>query len=81
MDYLSIVASVIEEDFWNWSAARNGLIAASILQDEERCMFFWRAMQTAHHQFHDPYFRPMRELPAIAEEPDLEWFNEHVLDA
>ncbi|MEM7019816.1 MAG: hypothetical protein AAF512_21080 [Pseudomonadota bacterium] len=80
MDYLSVVTEVINEDSWNWSAARNGLIAASILQDAESCMLFWRAMQVAHHQFCDPYFQPMSDLPAIADEPDLIWFNENVLD-
>jgi len=74
MDYLTIVAAVIAEEPWNWVAARNGLVAASILQNTERCLDFWHALQQMHRQFSDPGFQPAQDQAPILQDPDLAWF-------
>jgi len=78
MDYLHIVKTVIKEDYWNWIAARNGLVAASIMQDFESCLLFWDAMKKMNKNFSDLDFKPANELPAISQDSDLVWFVEQV---
>lgn len=79
MDYLKVVEKVIKEDPWNWIVARNGLIAASILRDLEKCWFFWKAMKKVNKRFADLDFVPSCDLPAIKEDVDLTWFVEQVV--
>ncbi|MDM8547731.1 hypothetical protein [Candidatus Venteria ishoeyi] len=79
MDYLTIVEAVVKEDSWNWIAARNGLISASILRNREKCLLFWNAMRKVHKQFHNPEFTPSRDQLAVAHDPDLIWFRTHIL--
>lgn len=81
IDYLNLVETVLKEDNWNWMAARNGLVAASILQDAEKCQLFWQAMQAANQHFQDPAFEPEPEMPAVTQDPDLLWFREYCLVA
>ncbi len=81
IDYLNLVATVLKEDNWNWMAARNGLVAASILQDGQKCKVFWYAMQAANQHFEDPHFEPEPNMPAIMQDPDLSWFREYFLEA
>jgi len=76
MNYIQTVEAVIKEDDWNWIAARNGLIAASILKDFGKCLFFWEAMQKVNKNFADFDFKPANELPAISQDSDLVWFVE-----
>jgi len=76
MNYIQIVAAVIKEDNWNWIAARNGLVAASILQDFDNCLWFWNAMKKMNKNFADINFKPANELPAISQDSDLIWFVE-----
>lgn len=78
MDYLYIVKTVIKEDYWNWIAARNGLVAASIMQDFDSCLLFWDAMKKMNKNFTDLDFKPANELPAINQDSDLVWFVEQV---
>lgn len=78
MDYLQIVKTVIKEDSWNWIAARNGLVAAAILQDLESCLLFWDTMQKVNKNFADFDFEPANELPAISQDSDLVWFVERI---
>jgi len=78
MDYLQIVKMVIKEDSWNWMAARNGLVAASILQDLASCGLFWDVMQKVNKSFADLDFKPANELPAISRDSDLIWFVEQI---
>ncbi len=77
IDYLYLVKTVLQEDAWNWMAARNGLIVASILQDAEKCEFFWKAMQQANQHFGDVHFTPGPDMPPVAQDPDLGWFREY----
>jgi transcriptional regulator with XRE-family HTH domain len=76
MNYIQIVEAVIKEDDWNWIAARNGLIAASILKDFGKCLFFWEAMKKVNKSFANFDFKPANELPAISQDSDLVWFVE-----
>jgi len=78
LGYLDLVAAVLKEDGWNWMAARNGLVAASIMQHREQCMRFWDALQQANKHFQTIDFKPANELPAISEDPDLRWFVEQL---
>ncbi|MDM8564034.1 hypothetical protein QUF74_00100 [Candidatus Halobeggiatoa sp. HSG11] len=78
MDYLQIVKTVIREDSWNWIAARNGLVAGSILQDWESCLLFWDTMQKVNKNFADLDFEPANELPAISQDSDLVWFVKQI---
>jgi transcriptional regulator with XRE-family HTH domain len=79
LNYIDSAKAVLHESPWNWLAARNGLIVAAILQDKPACLFFWQALQSAHKQFKDPYFKPTKDLFSVAQDPDLGWFVEHVL--
>ncbi len=74
MDYLALVAAVVREDAWNWIAARNGLVAASLLKDFEQCQFFWRAMQKVSKNFENLDFVPATGWVSIREDRDLAWF-------
>ena len=78
MDYLQLVETVVTEDSWNWIAARNGLVAASILQDLEKCRFFWQAMQKVSKNFKNLEFIPSEWLPSIRQDSDLAWFVKQV---
>ncbi|MFK5969179.1 MAG: hypothetical protein QM487_03530 [Candidatus Marithrix sp.] len=78
MDYLQIVKLIVKEDAWNWVAARNGLVAASILQNFESCMLFWDTMQKVNKNFTNFDFEPTNELPAISQDSDLVWFVERI---
>ena len=78
MNYLLLVETVVQEDTWNWMAARNGLIAASILKDLAKCSFFWEVMQKVEKNFVDLDFVPSNEVPAISRDPDLVWFFKQV---
>jgi transcriptional regulator with XRE-family HTH domain len=81
MDYLDSVKQVIKQDTWNWIAARNGLVAASILQNEHYALYFWEKMQNMNSYFIDPDFAPSNDLPSISQDPDLTWFMDNVLKA
>lgn len=74
LGYLQLVETVLIEDSWNWVAARNGLVAASILQNWEKCLFFWYVMQKANKNFADLDFVPSEWLPSIRQDSDLVWF-------
>jgi transcriptional regulator with XRE-family HTH domain len=74
IQYLDLVAQVAEDNPWNWMAIRNGLVAASILEDYERCQFFWRSLRESNKRFEDLEFAPSKHMPAIADDPDLKWF-------
>jgi len=78
MNYLQLVAAVVAEDSWNWGAARNGLVAASILQDWEKCQFFWEAMQKVKKNFANLDFVPSEWLPSMRQDFDLAWFVQRV---
>jgi transcriptional regulator with XRE-family HTH domain len=74
MEYLDLVAQVTENNPWNWMAIRNGLVAAAILEDWERALFFWNALKNANKRFEDLYFSPSKDMPAIGNDADLSWF-------
>lgn len=78
MNYLNLVKAVIAVDSWNWIVARNGLVAASILQDMRSCLYFLEAMKQVHKQFSEFDFAPSKDLPALAKDPDLTWFISHL---
>lgn len=78
MDYLQLVETVVTEDSWNWVAARNGLVAASILQNLEKCRFFWQAMQKVNKSFKNLEFVPSEWLPSLRRDSDLVWFVKQV---
>ncbi len=81
INYVYLVKTVLQEDSWDWMAARNGLVAASILQDAAHCEVFWHAMHRANQHFTDPNFAPGPDLPSVAQDPDLIWFRSHYLEA
>jgi glutathione S-transferase len=81
INYIQLVESVIQEDSWNWVAARNGLVAASILKDFEKCLFFWQAMQHVNKQFADLAFVPSNDLPALNRDLDVVWFLKQLSQA
>jgi len=72
--YIELVEQVLKEDSWNWMVARNGLVAASVLKDFEKCLFFWQAMIRVSKKFENLSFVPSLGLPAINNDPDLVWF-------
>lgn len=74
LGYLQLVETVVIEDSWNWGAARNGLVAASILQNWEKCLFFWEAMQKVNKHFANLDFIPSEWLPSMCQDFDLAWF-------
>ena len=78
LDYLEVVKIVIQEERWNWGAARNGLIAASILHDFEACWFFWQALNQVSQRFADLNFVPACDLPALSQDGDVTWFVEQI---
>ena len=74
MKYLELVQTIVKEDSWNWEAARNGLVAASILKSFDECLFFWKAMVQVNKSFADLDFKPSKDLSALNQNPDLKWF-------
>jgi len=78
MGYLALVEAVVKEDTWNWIAARNGLVAASLLRDFEKCWFFWTAMQSVTKNFANLDFVPATGWVSIREDSDLAWFVEQI---
>jgi len=78
MGYLALVEAVVREDAWNWIAARNGLVAASLLRNFEKCWFFWTAMQSVSKNFANLDFVPAIGWVSIREDRDLVWFLEQV---
>jgi transcriptional regulator with XRE-family HTH domain len=78
MGYIKLVEQVVKEDSWNWMAARNGLVAASILKDFEKCLFFWQVMIRVSKKFENLSFVPALELPSIVKDRDLVWFVEQL---
>jgi transcriptional regulator with XRE-family HTH domain len=74
MNYLQLVEEVVRNDTWDWVAARNGLVAASILQNFEKCVFFWKAMQKANKTFKNLDVTPSKQLVSIRNDSDLGWF-------
>lgn len=79
--YVQTVETVVLEDPWNWMAARNGLIAASILKQKEKCLLFWQAMKKVNKQFTDPDYVPSCDMPSINQDPDLAWFSDQLNSA
>ncbi len=79
MGYLQLVEAVVTEDTWNWVAARNGLVAASILQNLEKCRWFWQAMQKVNKNFGNLDFVPSQWLPSLRQDSDLVWFVKQVM--
>lgn len=79
INYIKLAKQVVSIDNWNWIAARNGLVAASILHDGVHCQWFWQAMQDANPNLRDPDFQPSNGVPAIIDDPDLDWFIHHEL--
>ena len=77
ISYIQIVEKVVTEDSWNWEAARNGLVAASILKDWNKCQFFWDKMKNVNKNFSKLNFAPIG-LPAIKDDPDLAWFVKQI---
>ena len=77
LNYIQLVEQVVAEDSWNWEAARNGLVAASILTDWDKCWFFWEKMKIINKNFSQLNFAPIG-LPAIKKDPDLIWFVKQV---
>ena len=81
MDYLQLVesvVSVVKDDSWNWIVARNGLVAASILQNFEKCQLFWEVMQKVNKSFKNLDFVPSQGLLSIRQDSDLVWFVRQV---
>lgn len=78
MNYLRLVKEVVKEDAWNWVAARNGLVAASILHEWESCLFFWQAMQKVNKHFKNLDFIPSKQLSSLRQDRDLGWFIKQV---
>ncbi len=78
LNYLDVALAVVREEPWNWIAARNGLVAASVLSDLAACHLFWEAMQQAYPQFKNLDFVPTQAQPSIAHDPDLSWFVAHL---
>jgi transcriptional regulator with XRE-family HTH domain len=58
-----------------WTLLRNGLVAASILKDAERCQLFFKLLTAADPRFHDLFFRPNGSTQTLADDPDLEFFR------
>ena len=77
LNYIQLVEQVVAGDSWNWEAARNGLVAASILKDWDQCRFFWEQMKNVNKNFSQLNFAPIG-LPAINNDPDLAWFVKQV---
>lgn len=77
-NFLNMAEEILEYEEWCWKAARNGLIGASVLQDAEKCKFFWAALNNAHPSFEDPDYTP-QGLPSIRKDPDAWWFVENIL--
>ncbi|MDM8547450.1 hypothetical protein [Candidatus Venteria ishoeyi] len=72
--YLQNVEVILNDDYWNWMVARNGLVAASILQDMDYCQKFWKIMCAVSREFEDLAFVPGKEMGSILKDPDLQWF-------
>lgn len=76
MKYLELVTAIAKEYPWHWMAIRNGLIAASLLEDKNACTFFWDALKNANKRFAEPDYSPGQHLPALNDDPDLAWFRQ-----
>ena len=75
MKYIEVAAGVVKEAPWYWQAARNGLLAASALQDTAACALFWDALKRSNKHFTDLNYAPDKEISSLAEDPDLTWFR------
>jgi hypothetical protein len=76
--FIGSAKEIIKLEEWNWKAARNGLIVASVLQYKEDCEHFWTALKNSHQNFVDPSYTPSG-LPSILNDPDAWWFVESIL--
>ncbi|MEW7975015.1 MAG: hypothetical protein AB2777_20810 [Candidatus Thiodiazotropha endolucinida] len=79
-DFLANVDRLLAKQYWNWKAARNGLVAASILGDGKACTIYWEALCRAQPAFKDPNFTP-KGLRSVKNDPDLKWFSENILNS
>lgn len=57
-----------------WKVARNGLVAASCVQNRSQCEHFYDRLVKAHRRFADPDYQPFG-LPSLRNDPDLWWFR------
>lgn len=73
-DYLQTILTLIKEQPWQWRAARDGLIAAALLQDREQCRFFWQTMKKINKRFKNLDFVPAKDIQPISRDPKLAWF-------
>jgi len=77
-DFIGSAKEIIMLQQWNWKGARNGLVMASVLQNGEKCLYFWDALKKSHSCFKDPDYAP-NGLPSIRKDPDMWWFVENIL--
>lgn len=76
--YLEVAKIILKEQPWHWKTARNGLVAASVLQDKTECFYFWETLKSSHKCFTDPKYKPTA-LPSLLDDPDLGWFRKYIL--
>ena len=77
--FLDNAKEILNAEKCCWKAARNGLVASSILNDKKSCIYFWKALVRAHKQFADLNYGP-NGLPSINEDSDLVWFRANVIN-
>lgn len=70
---------ILEAEPWFWKAARNGLVAASVIQDENFCKYYWAKLKEADPAFKDSEYAPDKFLKSVTEDPDTWWFATEVL--
>lgn len=76
--FLASCKAIIEAEPWNWMAARNGLVGASILRKTDMSKHFFTAFKNSHKIFIDLDYTPAG-MPSINDDPDLEWFRTNIL--
>jgi len=76
---LESTKAIVEAYKWDWSAARNGLCCASILQDRAKAIFFWKALVSSNKAFADPMRKVNAGVPSIYDDTDMRWFVGNVL--
>ena len=78
-NFFEAAEKILQLEEWCWKAARNALVAASVMQDMEKCQYFWGLLKKAHPGFEDIDYGP-NGLPTIREDSDLWWFRDKLIN-
>jgi hypothetical protein len=77
-NYLVTARMVHELTRDDWRVPRNGLVAASVLEDATACVYFFEQLKEISAEFEDLEFVPAKGVPSLKRDTDLHFFRKTI---